>query len=377
MTLRVAMICTYYAPLVSGIAVQVQDTARALARDGAEIHVLTRRWEQNGHDEVQTTEADGVVVHRFAIGEQRWQASSSFILQVAQEIRRFQPNVIHAHELLLPTTAALVAKRVTGRPVVATVHMGGEELGECSRLQRAALGRQRVKYVRHAVDRFVAISRAVADDMAAIGIPADKQVFIPNGIDMTRFAPVTPEEKVALRHRYGLPAGPLAIYTGRVSSEKRVVPLAERWSSVRQAFPDAAFVVVGSGPLQDDLCNLQAPGVYWVGPQKDVVPYLQAADLFVLPSAAEGFSISTLEALACGLPTVGTNVGAVPELVVHGAGGRLVQADDMAGFVEALCDMFAQRDMWPAMGEAARSHVLQHYSLPVIVQRLLRLYREF
>jgi glycosyltransferase involved in cell wall biosynthesis len=211
--------------------------------------------------------------------------------------------------------------------------------------------------------------------MAAIGIPAQKRVVIPDGVDMQRFQPVVPEEKAKLRRRLGLPDGTLVVYSGRLSSEKRVLPLAQQWSTLRQTFPDTELVVVGDGPEMDELCRLQAPGVWLAGTQDDVAPFLQAADLFVMPSVSEGFSISTLEALACGLPAVATTVGAIPDLIADGKSGRLVAPGDLPALLAALCELLAGRSAWPTMGEAARGHVVQHYSLPSTAQRLLDLYQ--
>jgi glycosyltransferase involved in cell wall biosynthesis len=291
-------------------------------------------------------------------------------------MRQLQPDIVHAHELLLPTTAALAAKRAVGCPVVVTVHSSGVGLGECARLRRTRFGKLRTEYVRNAVDRFVAVSKPAADDMAEIGIPSEKRVVIPNGIDMEHFAPVDPEAKLVLRRRLGLPDGVLAIYTGRLSPEKRILLLAKTWPQFRQYHPQATLVVVGDGPEGAALRESGADGVVCAGAQSNVAPYLQAADLFVMPSVSEGFSLSTLEALACALPVVATTVGAIPELVADPQMGRLVAPDDMTAFVAALCKLFACQDAWPQMGAQAREYVMQHYSLAGITRRLLTLYQQ-
>ena len=374
MTLRLAMVSSYYPPHVGGIASQAHGAAQALAELGVDIHVITRQWDAGMPAVTSAVESPGITVHRLNTGAQRWQASPTFIWQAAKLVRSIQPAVIHAHELLLPTTAALAAKRLTGQPVVATVHSSGSELGECARLQRATLGKQRVQYVRSAVDRFVAVSKAVAADMEAIGIPPQKRVVIPNGVDMQRFQPAAPDEKFELRRRLGLPDGILVVYTGRLAPEKRVLPLAQQWPSLRRAYPDATLLLVGDGPELDTLRSLKAPGICLSGPQQDIAPFLQAADLFVMPSVSEGFSLSTLEALACGLPAVATKVGAIPDLVADGKTGTLVAPDDIPALLAALCELLADRGAWAAMGCAARAHVIENYSLPSTARRLLDLY---
>ena len=198
--------------------------------------------------------------------------------------------------------------------------------------------------------------------------------MIPNGVDMQRFQGVPAAAKAELRRRLGLPGGILVVYTGRLAPEKRVLPLAQQWSSLRQSHPDATLVLVGDGPEMAALRSLQAAGVCLAGAQQDTAPFLQAADLFVMPSVSEGFSLSTLEALACGLPGVATKVGAIPDLVADGATGRLVAPDDIPALLAALCDLLANRAAWPAMGRAARADVIENYSLPSTARRLLDLY---
>ena len=255
MILRLAMVSNEYPPFLGGISSNLQATAQALAQQGAEIHIITRQWDATAPDVSHEVEGDGLIVHRLATSKQRWQASPAFIWWSANLVRRLQPAVIHAHELLLPTTTALIAKRLTGRPVVVTVHTSGE-MGDCVRLRRAAMGARRMEYVRSAVDRFVTISSVVAADMAAVGIPPQKRVVIPNGVDMERFQPIGADEKARLRRKLGLPDGTLVVFTGRLSPEKRVLPLAQQWPSLRQTYPDATLVLVGDGPEMAALRSL-------------------------------------------------------------------------------------------------------------------------
>ncbi len=374
MALCVGVICNYYPPSVGGIAAQVQDTARSLAQLGVELHIITRQWSPASETISHSQEGAGITVHRVSVGKERWRATPAFTWQSANLIRKLSPAVIHAHELQL-TNPALLAKRLTGLPVVVSVHSSGSALGECARMRRAPFGRRRLQYLGRAVDRFVAISRAVEADMDLVGLPQQKRVVIPNGIDMDRFHPVAEDQKANLRRQLGLPEGALVVYTGRLSSEKRILQLVQQWAIIRQHYPDVSLIVVGDGPQYAELQSSHAPNVFLTGLQDDVAPYLQAADLFVLPSVSEGFSLSALEALACGLPAVTTTVGALPELVIDGTTGRLVAPDDLPALRDALCELLARRNSWGAMGHTARAHVEQRYSVQNAAKRLLALYQ--
>ena len=108
----------------------------------------------------------------------------------------------------------------------------------------------------------------------------------------------------------------------------------------------------------------------------DVAPYLQAADLFVLPSAAEGLSNALLEAMATGLPCVATAVGGAPEVVTGGETGLLVPPGEPERLLEAVVALMADAERRAELGRGARRTVETRYALSVVAARLLALYRE-
>ena len=326
------MLSQEYAPQVGGVASQVATLAGALRQQGIEVTVLTKHLPGLAVRE----QINNTPVYRLAMPGPRATSSLSFIWHVVRALRTLRPDVVHAHELLLPTTAAVIAKELLGIPVVVTVHTSGQAIGEIARLRRATLGECRLHWLRQRVDRFVAISPVIAREMTAAGIGNGQQVSIPNGIDTEHFAPLKPAAKQAMRQQLQLPSSPIVIYTGRLASEKRVGYLVEMWPRVREIHPAATLLLVGSGPEEAALRAIAGEGVRFVGSVPDVAPWLQAADLFVLPSASEGFSLSTLEALTAGLPVIATPVGAIPSFITHGESGWLVPVDDVSALQAAV-----------------------------------------
>ncbi len=368
--LHVAMISQTYAPFTGGVASQVATLASTLHQQGIAVSVLTRHMPETPTFEYLA----GIPVYRVASTGPRLIASLIFIWRLLRLLRHLQPDVIHAHELLLPTTVAVIAKWLLGIPVVVTVHSSGAALGEIARLRRAPLGALRLASLRRSVDRFVAISRVIDQEMAAAGIDQRQRIAIPNGIDMRHFAPLTLAEKNMLCQRLNLTGTPIIVYTGRLASEKRVQYLLEMWPEIRQHHPTANLLLVGDGPEAAALQAMAGEGVVFVGGVQDVAPYLQAADIFVLPSVAEGFSLSTLEALATGLPVVATAVGAIPEFVTNGQNGCIVPPDDFVALQSALLKLLAEPACWPYYGECGRSRVVQAYGLSTVTTQLQQLY---
>jgi glycosyltransferase involved in cell wall biosynthesis len=289
-------------------------------------------------------------------------------------LRRLKPNVIHAHELLSPTTTAVAAKRLFKVPVVAKVLRGGL-LGDLAKLKRKPLGKNRISTFRHQVDAFITISAEIDTELDSLGIPQERRPFIPNGVDTAHFTPSSPSERKTLRHRLNIPDDALlVIFTGRLVAEKRVDQLVSLWPAVRNVHPTALLLVLGTGEEETSLKKMAGAGVRFEGQVEDVAPYLRAADLFVLPSATEGLSNALLEALASGLAVVATAVGGAPDVIDHQKSGWLVPPDQPAALLEAINTLLGQSDCRAELGGHGRNYVIDNYSLSVIAERLRALY---
>lgn len=367
--IRLAVISHGYYPRIGGAEVQLGAVAPALQTLGLDVHILTRRLPGAAAFE----RVNGVPVHRLPVPGARPVASLVFTLAALSYLARIQPDIIHAHELISPTTTALWAKRLWNLPVVVTVHSSGLQ-GEINRVRRDVMGTRRLEAARDHVDSFVVISAEIDAELDALGIPPGRRVRIPNGVDTGRFAPVSSQERGLLRARLGLTDGPVAIYAGRLAPEKRLDLLIGAWQQVQTAVPDAQLVLVGSGEDETTLRNLAGGGVRFVGATPDVVGYLQAADLFVLPSPSEGLSVALLEAMATGLPPIAAAVGGNLELISDGINGLLVPPGDGTALGAAILALLNDAGCRKAFGSAARERVVQRFELTVTAKRLCGLY---
>jgi glycosyltransferase involved in cell wall biosynthesis len=370
-SLRVAMIINGYTPRVGGAERMLAAIAPLLQQQGVPVYVLTRRYPGLSRFE----EIEGVPVTRLPIPGPKAVASLTFTLTALPLLRHLRPHIIHAHDLFSTTTTALLARAFLGVPVVVTPHGGGTR-GELHRLKQKTLGKSRLRLFREQVNAFVTISRELAHQLENVGVPAERCHFIPNGVDARRFAPLPPAEKPGQRAALGLPSAPLALYAGRLSAEKRPANLVAAWPAVREKVPDALLLMLGSGPEEPALKQAAGDGVRFLGSVDDVVPYLQVADLFVLPSAAEGLSLALLEAQATGLPAVATNVGGNPDIITNGENGLLVPPDDHDSLSYAIIALLNNTEQRDAYGQRGRERVLRDFTLPIMADRLHRLYQE-
>ena len=368
-TLKVAMIIQGYHPKIGGAENQLKSLVPYLNRANCEIFVITRRSDGLGRYE----QIENARVHRVRVRGPKAAASAFFTLGALKRIRQIKPDVIHAHELLSPATVAVAAKRIWGVPVVAKV-LGGGVAGDIAKLKRKAIGWKRIREYSQNVDAFITVSKEIDGELGSVGVPSSKRTYIPNGVDCERFHPVSAAEKVELRKQLKIDGGPVFIYTGRLAAEKKLDQLLKIWPEVIQKSKDARLLIVGNGEEEQRLVSLSGAGCVMVGSVDNVVPYLQASDVFVLPSEREGLSNSLLEAMACGLAVVSTDAGAARELIQHGVNWHVVPIGDLDSLTAALLQMLESSDIREDFGRRARSVVTSRYSITATARTLRVLY---
>ncbi len=369
--IRVAMIIQSYFPRVGGAERQIGALAPLLRAQNVEIAVLTRRH----RGLVPFENIDNVPVHRLPVPGPASFGSIVFILAALPLLQKWKPHVIHAHELLSPTMTALAAKRRLKIPVAAKVLRGGID-GDLAKLRRNTLSARRIKPIAEQVDAFITISREIDAELAAIGVPQARRHFIPNGVNLERFAPVSSETKRALRAQLALPDVPIAIFTGRLAQEKRLEHLIGIWDDIRARYSNALLLLVGAGPDESALKRIAGEGVRFVGATQEVPAYLRAADFFVLPSATEGLSNALLEAMATGLPVIATMVGGAADVITPGENGLLIPADDKRALHDSVMTILGDAALRERLGHSARERVMRDYALPQTALKLRTLYDE-
>ena len=182
------------------------------------------------------------------------------------------------------------------------------------------------------------------------------------------------KDQSKIRKELGLPEGQLVIYSGRLEPEKNVDQLVTVWRRIRKKYGNANLVVLGTGSEELRLRELAGIGVSILGAVEDVVPYLRAANLFVLPSSTEGLSNSLLEAMSCGLPVIATKVGAASEMIDHQNSGWLIRPNSQEDLEIAITALLEDESLCKEMGRRAREYVVKVYALPVLVKSLRELY---
>lgn len=237
-------------------------------------------------------------------------------------------------------------------------------------------------------DGVVAISTEIMEGLVRMGFDPCKIRYIPNATNPDKFLPSAGTEKQALRRQLGLPEDRILFnYSGRLVTTKGVMLLIKVWHELLEKHKSVHLVMVGSGAEFPDRCEDEikeyirdsdiCKHVTLTGASDNVAEYLKASDVFVLPSEYEGFSLSLVEALACGLPTIATEVGSAPEVIQHEENGYLIPPKNKVALMYAMEWMLNHRDKWPDISRNARQTVTKNYSINSVADSYVEMFSEF
>jgi glycosyltransferase involved in cell wall biosynthesis len=230
--------------------------------------------------------------------------------------------------------AGVVLARLLGVPAVVKLH--GSDINVNARLPGP---RRQLMWALPRAARVVAVSRALADEVAALGVARERIALVMNGVDGELFRP---GDRAAARAALGLPAeAPIALYVGNLKEAKGVLDLAAAFERLAARRADAHLVVVGGG---DARAALEATAarlggrMHVLGPRPlgEVPAFMAACDVLALASWAEGTPNVVLEALASGRRVVASSVGGIPELLHDAALGELVAPRAPVALADAL-----------------------------------------
>jgi glycosyltransferase involved in cell wall biosynthesis len=376
---RVALLTTFYHPVLGGSEMAAGRLAAFLAARGNPVFVITKRTDPAlpSRDTV-----DGVPIERVGVTGARRGSGKWTVLPWAFGAlwrRRREYDVICVIDYRGIGLAAILAGMLLRRPVVIQAQTEGVLSGANWRPALAALRLSPqhpaaravswpLRRAYRAADAFACISRAIQAEAVAEGVPADRVHYLPNTVDTARFRPAAPGERARLRAELGWPSDRIiALFVGRLSREKGIVDLLHAWERVTAA---ARLVVVGPdmpGHRWDEgprvraltLSPALAGRVSLFGASRDTAPLYRASDFAIVPSHWESFGISAVEAMASGLPVVASRVGGLTDYVVEGENGRLVPPHDTAAFAAAIDELAGDAARRTRLGLAARQTAMR------------------
>ena len=313
----------------------------------------------------------GVPVH---VLDLRWRLDVRKLWQLAGLLREHRVELLHTH-LFHADLAGRLAAGMAGVPhLVHTVHTVEARFRPWQyAFARLTSGR---------ADRIVCVSESARRAHARrSGLGPQHYQVIHNGVDVKAFAP-QPQQRERLRREWGIRDDqPLAAYVGRLDYEKGTDLLMSAVAQLGARQSPAAVVIAGDGPMNPVVRNFiehgeGGSGCRYLGFVQDVRPLLWAADMLVMPSRWEGFGLAAAEAMAAGLPVVGTRIAGLSDVVVDKQTGLLVEPGDPTALAEAILVLGRDADLRHRLGQAGMDRVAQRFTIEANIAAHERLYEQ-
>lgn len=399
---RVLWMTDEFPPEFGGTGMMALQLSQGLIEQGLPVEVVTRQIiphvaerEYLGKVSVQRIQPAG------RLKGAGWRAVPLLLFYLARLVvlliarwRRFDVAIISGMKII--PLAAVPVCRLLGKKCVIRVESPFEIQEPISSESLTSMGGGASKLMRllalaqgavlRRADRIIAISTEIESLVKQRQTESNRVTKIPNTVDLTKFRPVSDADKARIRVELGIgPNRTVVVNVGRITRSKGMLALMSAWPEIVERHPEALLVVVGQGSGYWDDCEREVAEiiqkyhlqghVLLVGQSNQANRFFQAADLFVSPSEYEGFALTLVEALACGLPCVSTTVGEAPQLIRNGVNGFLCapkNTDDLRAKLELA---FEHRATWGDMARQACESVVE-FDQPRISARYAGLCRE-
>lgn len=292
--------------------------------------------------------------------------------KVAKRIMRdWNPDIIHMHSPLSGGLLGVKIKRVYNKPLLVTVH--GEDITLHS---KKALSKHLIKFTLRNSDAIVCVSEFLKKKINSMGIKKNKFFISPMGAPLDKFKLIGTNK---VRRTLNLPNNKkIILFVGHLITRKGVEYLIRAVKRVLKKDKNILCCIIGKGHLEEYLKKLTSDlglndyiRFLGVKTNKEVIPYMNACDLLVLPSLNEGLPVVLCEALACGKPVVATRVAGTPELVNNDV-GYLVKPKDVNDLTEKI--VLALNKKWEKEKLLKRA---REFSVTVSVKKLMKVYKSF
>ena len=376
--MRIGITCY---PTYGGSGVVATELGIELARLGHEIHFITysQPFRLSGRNE------EGIFYHEVPVSNYPLFEFPPYDLALASRMAEvaelYDLDLLHVHYAIPHSVCALLARQILasrGRelPFVTTLH--GTDI--------TLVGQDRsyLPITRHAIqesDGVTSISeylKQLTIEDFSITRPIET---ITNFVNCDVYQPIRDErERARARTHLARPDEAILMHLSNFRPVKRAVDTVKMFAKVVEQVP-ARLVLVGDGPdrsaaewLAHDL-GLHAK-IHFLGKQDRVAELLPLADLMVMPSQMESFGLAALEAMACRVPTIATQVGGVPELIDNGENGLLYDVGDVEGMAAGAVRLLRHPEQLEAMRTAARRTAQTRFCASLVVPRYVRYYEQ-
>ena len=351
--MKIAMV-GQFPPHIGGVGVHIHTLSKELIKQGHEVYVITYPHKDiKDIDGIHVIGTKGVNIPGlrgafFAINAKR---------ELKKLIEKENIDIIHGHYLFPAGWASVKAGKSTHTKTYITSH--GSDMFEMYKKQ--SFMRPLIKKVLKDADVVLAVSNALKEEIINTKIPnIRKKVRLHwNAVDIDKFKTTKENEskfKKELVQEFNIDADkPIILFVGNIIKRKNVDLLLE---AKKQMGTKANLVIVGDGPLLEQLKakveKEHLDNVYFTGSRNDVEDIIPSCDILVLPSLSESFGLVLIEALACGKPVIGSNVGGIKEIITEDV-GLLINPNDIKDLANAIDKLFSDNELMEKFKSNARN----------------------
>jgi len=361
--LKIGIVCY---PVKGGSGVVASELGLALSAAGAEVHFFSYAlpFRLTGFDanfifhEVEVTSYPLFKYPPYTL---------SLATRLAEESKRVGLDIIHVHYAIPHAISGYLAKQILGShapKLITTLH--GTDI---TLVGQHPSFFEVTKFSMEVSDALTTVSKFIVDrTKESFGISKEIKV-IPNFVDVNRFKP---DQKGCDRSEFAAPHEKIIVHMSNYRPVKNTADVIRIFDIVHRRLP-SKLILVGDGPDAPNILSLAnemglKDRVIFLGGQDMVESVLCKADLFLLPSASEAFGLAALEAMACGVPVVGSIVGGLPELVSDGETGYLEPIGDVGAMARRSIEILTNRELHRRMSQNSRNVTLEKYTTEKIVK---------
>ena len=371
--------------LVGGTEIQTLSLVRVLIAAGYNVKLCCYyEYDEKVVDWYRKVGAE-VILMRLVRNQNKFSFFTIFrlIRSLYSLFRRLQPEIVHV-QYLAPGLIPIIAARLAGmRKVIATVHIAGS-------YAYGAKAKVLLRIASFLCNRFICVSRGVEEFWfgdSQIFDPANinksrKHYTIYNAIDTAAIAQaIKTTDKTKIKRDMNIEGRPVTGIVGRLAEQKGHSILLDAMIKIVKEIPNVILLVIGDGPEKQKLIEKTASlqldkNILWLGaqPQNKVFEFYSIMDLFVMPSLYEGFGLTATEAMAAGVPVVGTTIEGLSEVIEDGVSGFLVPPGDSPSLSDALLCLLKDPSKAAVIAQNGRRRVVNLFSLEKFKNSMIGLY---
>ncbi|MFD2672928.1 N-acetyl-alpha-D-glucosaminyl L-malate synthase BshA [Marinicrinis sediminis] len=343
-------------PSLGGSGVVATELGKLMAERGHEVHFITHslpfrlgKFHKN------------IFYHEVEVSDYYVLKSPPYDLTLASKMAQVADmhklDVLHVHYALPHAVCAFLAKQMVKHELKVVTTLHGTDITILA--QEESL-KELIRMGINNSDAVTAVSQDLIEETRKL-LDINREIDLAyNFVDKRVYYP---RECKQLRQEFAQPNEKLLMHISNFRPVKRIMDVVEVFSKVSRSVP-SKLLFVGEGPdLPKARCKVQELGledrVFFLGKQDDVAQMISIADLLLLPSEKESFGLVALEAMACGVPTIGSNAGGIPELITHGETGYLAPIGDTSTMTRYAIDLLKDERKYADFREACLQRARQ------------------